>query len=137
MRSSYLRLYIHFVWSTYKRQDLIDEDLEQILKKLIEDKIIEYKSNLLAFGNTKDHIHLLVEIHPAVSISNLVKEIKGYSSYSIANRIRPNSFFRWQNRYGAMTVSQSDIVLLKLYIRNQKTHHGIHQPNSSWEFDNN
>ena len=80
MRSSYLRLYIHFVWSTYKRQDLIDEDLEQILKRLIEDKIIEYKSNLLAFGNTKDHIHLLVKIHPAVSISNLVKEIKGYSS---------------------------------------------------------
>ena len=124
MRSSYLHLYNHYVWSTYKRNELIDEELEPILRKLVEDKIIENKSRMLAFCCSPDQIHLLVNIHPSVSVSMLAKEIKGYSSYPIANQIRPGSFFRWQGGYGARTVSKSNLQALSKYIKYQKEHHG-------------
>jgi len=124
MSSTYLSVFIHFVWSTYKRQKLIDDDLESIIKGLFMDKIIEHKCKLIAFGCSKDHIHLLVSIHPLVCISSLVKEVKGYSSYMISNKIRAGSNFRWQGGYGAMSVSQADLPFVKAYIRNQKKHHG-------------
>lgn len=132
MRSTYLRLYVHFVWSTWKRQEFIDKDLELILYRLINDKVIENKSRLLAFGCTSDHVHLLVKIHPTMSVSKIVKEIKGYSSFTIANKIRPGSYFRWQSGNGAMTISQSDITRLTNYINNQKEHHNINQMDDMW-----
>ncbi|MCK5644805.1 MAG: IS200/IS605 family transposase [Gammaproteobacteria bacterium] len=133
MRSSYTKIYIHFIWATWKRQNIIDADLEPILFKLISDRIHEHKCQLLKIGGTEDHIHLLVDMHPSTCVSNLVKSIKGFSSYSISNKIRPGSFFKWQGGYGAMTVSQNDISILSKYIANQKTHHSQKSIDSRWE----
>ena len=101
--------------------------------KLISDRIHEHKCQLLKIGGTEDHIHLLVDMHPSTCVSNLVKSIKGFSSYSISNKIRPGSFFKWQGGYGAMTVSQNDISILSKYIANQKTHHSQKSIDSRWE----
>ena len=119
MGSSYHQLYYHFVWGTYKRPDLINEILENDLERLIRDKIIENRSELLCFGCTTDHVHLLVRLHPAVSVSGIIGEIKDYSSFVIANRIRPDSSFRWQGGFGALTVSKKELPRLTQYIENQ------------------
>jgi len=111
------------VWSTYRRQELINADMEQDLMRLIQDKIIEHKSELLGFGCTTDHVHLLVRLHPSVSVSGIVGEIKGYSSYTLANQIYPDSGFRWQGGFGALSVSYKDLPRLAQYIKNQKDHH--------------
>ena len=87
MGSTYHQLYFHFVWSTYQRLDMITEAIEKDLKILIRDKIIEKKSELLCFGCTSDLVHLLIRLHPAVSVSEIIGEVKGYSSYLIANQI--------------------------------------------------
>ena len=123
MGSSYLQIYIHIIWSTYKRVEMIDYELEQYLTELIEAKLNEYKSRLIAKGCSSDHIHILVNHHPAVSISKLIGELKGYTSYMIANKIYPDSGFRWQRGYGVMSVSRSDIARLTKYINNQRAHH--------------
>ena len=123
MGSSYHQLYYHLVWSTYRRQELINADMEQDLMRLIQDKIIEHKSELLGFGCTTDHVHLLVRLHPSVSVSGIVGEIKGYSSYTLANQIYPDSGFRWQGGFGALSVSYKDLPRLAQYIKNQKDHH--------------
>ena len=96
MGSTYLQLYYHIVWSTYKRYPWINDRVEKALEKLIRDKIIAAKSELLAFGCTSDHVHLLVILHPSTNVSVIVGEIKGYSSYVIANHIIPDLGFRWQ-----------------------------------------
>ncbi len=49
--------------------------------------ISEKKSELLSFGCTSDHVHLLVRLHPAISVSEITGEVKGYSSCVIANQI--------------------------------------------------
>jgi putative transposase len=133
MISNYLRLFIHYIWGTWKRFELIDRDLEPILKKLIHEKAAEHNCRLLAFGCMPDHLHVLIEIHPAISISKLVQELKGYSSYTIANIVLPEVGFRWQRGYGAMTISGSDIPRLTRYINHQKEHHGLYQVRSGWE----
>jgi len=123
MGSSYHQPYYHLVWSTYRRHQLINAGMEHDLKRLIKDKIIEHKSELLSFGCTMDHVHLLIRLHPAVSVSGIVGEVKGYSSYTLANQINPESGFRWQGGFGALTVSKRDLPRLITYIDKQKEHH--------------
>ena len=133
MGASYHQLYYHLVWSTYRRHELINLDMENDLKRLIQDKIIEHKSELLCFGCTTDHIHLLVRLHPAVSVSGIVGEVKGYSSYTLANQIYPDSGFRWQGGFGAVSVSETDLPRLAQYIKNQKDHHDQNNIDRKWE----
>jgi len=133
MGASYHQLYYHLVWSTYRRHELINLEMENDLKRLIQDKIIEHKSELLCFGCTTDHIHLLVRLHPAVSVSGIVGEVKGYSSYTLANQIYPDSGFRWQGGFGAVSVSETDLPRLAQYIKNQKDHHDQNNIDRKWE----
>jgi len=133
MRSLYHQLYYHFVWGTYKRLDLIDKNLEPILNKLLKDKTQDKGSELLCFGCTGNHVHLLVRMIPSISVSELVGELKGYSSYIISDKIQPEIGFRWQGGYGAITFSQKDLPWLMKYVRNQKEHHDNDDLRPIWE----
>ena len=92
------------------------------------------KSELLAFGCTSDHVHLLVKLHPNASVSVIVGEVKGYTSYVIANQIKPELGFRWQGGYGAFTVSKRDLRRSIKYVENQKEHHQLGTLSNQWEF---
>ena len=96
MRASYSRIYIHLIWSTWDRLDLIDDKLEPILYNYISKKCRQQNGILLQIGGTSNHVHLLVKLLPAINIGQLVKNIKGSSSHHIAQIIRPDSFFKWQ-----------------------------------------
>ncbi len=133
MRSTYTYLYTHFIWTTWKRQEFIDPDLEPILYQLIAEKIDENKCQLIKIGGTQDHIHVLINVNPVVSVSSLVKSIKGYSSFTIANKIRPGSLFKWQGGYGALSVAPGSISTISRYIANQKAHHKEDSINRYWE----
>jgi len=133
MGDSYHQLFYHFVWGTYKRHELIDKDIEKDLKRLINDKILEKKSELISFGCTTDHVHLLVRLHPAASVSEIIGEVKGYSSYVVANQLYPDSGFRWQGGFGALTVSMRDLPRLMIYVENQKEHHDLNDLNQIWK----
>ncbi len=133
MGSTYHQLFYHFVWGTYKRHEMIDAKIEEDLKRLIHDKIMENKSERLCFGCTTDHVHLLVRLHPAVSVSGIIGEVKGYSSYVIANRIHLESGIRWQGGFCALTISGYDLPRLIQYIDNQKKHHGENSLAQKWE----
>ena len=135
MRSSYSKLYVHFIWGTWKRTTLININLEPVLYRLINDRIIEHKCQLIEIGGTEDHIHVLVRMHPSESVSGLVKSVKGYTSYTISNLIQPGSFFKWQGGYGAITVSPKDISILTTYIANQKLHHSNKDLVYQWEIN--
>ena len=123
MGSSFTQLYYHFVWTTYKRSLMINDEIETYLERLIRDKIIEHNSELLAFGCTKDHVHLLVRLHPSQSVAGIIGVIKGYTSYVLANRFQPDLGFRWQGGYGAFTVPERDLMRLTKYLERQKEHH--------------
>ena len=103
MRTTFTYLYTHLFWSTWKRQDLIYPEIEPILYRLITKKVIEKNCQLIKIGRgTENHIHGLININPVINISNLIKEIKGYSSFTIANSVCPGTFFNWQSGYGAL-----------------------------------
>ena len=118
MRASYSRIYIHLIWSTWDRLDLINDELEPILYSYITKKCRQQKGLLLQIGGTPNHVHLLVKLLPAINISQFVKNIKGSSSHYIAQIIRPDSFFKWQRLVPDM---QQLLYLLHTYQRSLRT----------------
>ena len=133
MRASYSRIYIHLIWATWDRLDLIDDKLEPILYDYISKKCRQRNGLLLQIGGTSNHVHLLVKLLPAINIGQFVKNIKGSSSHHIAQIIRPDSFFKWQGGYAAISVSPTHLSKISTYIAAQKEHHQMNSCNKDWE----
>jgi len=79
--------------------------------------------HLYRINGVEDHLHILTHIHPSISISSLVKDIKLSSNQFIkAEGIFPD-FKGWQNGYGAFSANLRSKEILINYIKNQEEHH--------------
>lgn len=78
---------------------------------------------LYQINGVADHIHIATHLHPTISLSSLVKDIKVSTSLWIKeNRIFPK-FTSWQEGYGGFTNSINEKEALINYIKNQAEHH--------------
>ena len=103
------------------RHPLINKTIEKDIHKIIETKCLKFKTQLIAIGNTENHLHMLVAINPNMKLSELIAEVKGSTSYFI-NQQSDNTLY-WQDGYGALSVSKSGLKFVKRYVVNQKEHH--------------
>lgn len=78
---------------------------------------------MLAVNGVEDHVHLLVGIRPAQSISDLMQDVKGSSSKWINESKLVQGRFEWQEGYGAFSYSKSQLPAVIGYIQNQEAHH--------------
>ena len=70
-----------------------------------------------------DHIHILVGLNPASSISDLVRDVKRSSALYINEQKLRSHKFQWQEGYGVFSYSRSQLPGIYRYIENQKAHH--------------
>jgi REP element-mobilizing transposase RayT len=64
---------------------------------------------------------VLARIKPVISIAEFLSKFKSTSSGWARRQTRGK--FKWQVKYGAFTVSQSQVERVQRYIRNQEAHH--------------
>ena len=133
MRSPYTQLYVHCVWATWDRQPLVVPAIEARLYTAITAKSEELKCEVMAIGGDLDHVHLLVRLSTAVSIAQLVKEVKGASSHLMNHKIARQHEFKWQGCYGAFSVSLNATPKVVDYVRIQKEHHANRRTFDEWE----
>lgn len=75
----------------------------------------------LEINGMPDHVHLLVKLKPTTKFSDFLRDLKSNSSaWAKENGIRQ---FSWQRRYGAFTVSESQMKIVRNYIHTQEEHH--------------
>jgi putative transposase len=104
---------------------------QNFIKELFRDELEKYICGIarnklhkpLSIYCMPDHLHFLLGLHPAHSISDLVKVIKTSSSDFINERHFLRSHFQWQEGYGAFSYSRSQLDRVSKYILNQKQHH--------------
>ena len=121
--STYTQILYQIVFSTKKRERTLKEKDQEKLYAYICGILKNKKCNLYRINGVEDHIHIITHIHPSVTISSLVKDIK----LSTSSWIKENSYFPsfngWQAGYGAFTYSISEKDKLIEYVKNQKRHH--------------
>jgi putative transposase len=81
----------------------------------------DFKS--LAIGGVEDHVHLLLSLPATIPISKAMQLIKGGSSKWIHETFPNQRLFAWQKKYGAFSVSVSQLDTVTNYINNQPEHH--------------
>jgi REP element-mobilizing transposase RayT len=77
----------------------------------------------LKVGGLDDHIHLVATIPPTLTISKALKDLKGSSSRWIRQTFPDLEAFRWQDGYGAFTVSTSALQATVRYVERQRATH--------------
>ena len=83
------------------------------------------KCVLYQINGVEDHLHIATHLHPAVTLADLVKDIKVSSSIWIKKEGVFPLFSGWQDGYAAFTKSIGDKEVLMNYIRNQEEHHRV------------
>lgn len=81
------------------------------------------KSPSLALNGTEDHIHALFSLSRIITIAELVEEVKTESSKWIKTKGKEFRNFHWQSGYGAFSIGESQVSVVKRYIARQKIHH--------------
>lgn len=116
-------MYVHLVFSTKNRENLILPQIEKELFSFMGGILRNHKSVLLAANGTANHVHLLVSLSKNISLSDLLRELKKSSSLWIKTKDAIFKKFSWQAGYGAFSIGQSQVVSVKNYIAKQKEHH--------------
>ena len=133
MRRNKLALYLHLVWSTWDRLPMVTPQIERRLYRCIESEARDQGCTVLALNGVPDHVHLVVSFPATITISNLMKQVKGVSSHFVNKALLPDTQFKWSGGYGAFTVSRWDVDKVVQYVKRQKEHHTNDSLWPEWE----
>ena len=123
MANTYTQLYVQFVFSVKGRENLIKEKFRDELEKVICGIVANHKSKTYVIYCNPDHTHIFVGLHPTISVSKLIEQVKSGSSNWLNEKKYIAGKFSWQDGYGAFTYSKSQIDNVVKYILNQSEHH--------------
>jgi REP element-mobilizing transposase RayT len=121
--STYTQIIYQLVFCTKNRERVLLKEGRKDLFIYITGLIKNKRCHLYQINGVEDHIHILTEIHPSISLAGLVKDIKVASSLYIKEQKLFKNFTCWQPGYGAFTYNVRDKNRLIEYVKNQEEHH--------------
>lgn len=123
MADTYSQIFIHVIFAVKGRKNLISNNWKNELYKYISGIVKNEDQKIIAINGMPDHLHILVGIKPAKTLSDLVRDIKSNSSRFINEKGWINSKFEWQQGFGAFSLSHSQLPTIIRYIEDQEVHH--------------
>ena len=113
---SWVSIYVHLVFSTKNRAPFFKEpELRKTVFQHIKVNAQNKSIWIDSINGYHDHTHCLISLGKNQCISDVVKHIKGESSFWInKNNLTPGKF-SWQNDYWAVGVSQSHLDSVRSY----------------------
>ena len=122
MAHTYTSIHVHVVFSTKRRFPFISDAVKPELHAYMIGILKNLGTRPAALGGIADHVHAVVEIPPALSVSELVGKLKGNASRWL-NASGRSAKFEWQEGFSAFSVSQSNLDRVIAYVRTQEEHH--------------
>ena len=127
---SYIKVWLHFVWTTKDRKPLLTNDIRQNVFRHIKENA-KGKDIFIDFINGYvEHVHCLISLGSDQTLQQIMQLIKGESSHWINTNNLCKEKLSWQDDYFVVSVSESVVDNVREYIKNQETHH------STKSFDN-
>lgn len=121
--ATYTQILYQIVFSTKNRKKTLLKENREELYRYIWGVLKNKKCTLYRINGVEDHLHIVTHIHPTISLSTLVKDIKVASSIWIKEQKLFPEFTAWQEGYGAFTYSLKEKENLIQYVSNQEEHH--------------
>ena len=119
-------MHVHLVFVTKRRHCIFDGQAIEALRPIFSKVCTDFQAQLVELDGQRDHVHLLVNYPPKVSVSSLVNSLKGVSSYVLRRRLPRIAKCYWKNvlwspSYFAASCGGAPLHLIKRYIEQQAT----------------
>jgi putative transposase len=128
------QLHVHLVWSTKYRYKVLQGEIQVRCRNLIRQTCDSLDVQILKGVVSKDHVHLHVSYVPKLSVSDLVRRLKGRSAkilleeYSELRRRYYGGHF-WGIGYGAWSSGNITDEMIQEYLEHHRD-----GPNSDQNF---
>ena len=120
-----MKVHIIFVINYRKKLFKTDEQIAEV-KQFVHDGAKKYGYTIIQMETDKDHIHILLEYSPKVSVSDIVKQLKQYSTYQMwkfhKSYLTTQYWKRhilWSDGYFVCSIGQISQEIIEKYIQNQ------------------
>lgn len=126
-RTCVFLMHVHLVFVTKYRRKVFTKQILAKLHSVFKDICTDFEAHLAEFDGEDDHVHLLVNYPPTISISKLVNSLKGVSSRlvrkekypSVKNALWGNAL--WSPSYFAGSCGGAPLEVIRQYIQQQQT----------------
>lgn len=122
------KLYYHIIFTVKYRRKAITGEMLSRLEILFADVLEKWRCRLVEFDGEADHVHLLIDAHPAMDLSRLIGNLKTVSArrmraeYSDHLRLFFWKPLFWNSAYAVISVGgRAPLETLLEYIQNQDT----------------
>ncbi|HQV23010.1 MAG: IS200/IS605 family transposase [Moraxellaceae bacterium] len=128
-RHCVFNMHVHLVFVTKYRRGVFTKQILDDLRIIFERVSLDFEAELVEFDGEDDHVHLLINYPPKVSVSSLVNSLKGVSSRLIRQKQYPSIKQKlwgnalWSPSYFAASCGGAPIDIIKQYIEQQNTPH--------------
>jgi putative transposase len=122
-------MHVHLVFVTKYRREVFTKEILDDMRSIFASVCRDFEAELVEFDGEDDHVRLLVNYPPKVSVSSLVNSLKGVSSRMIRQKRYPSirkKLWRgalWSPSYFAGSCGGAPIEIVRQYIEQQKTPH--------------
>jgi REP element-mobilizing transposase RayT len=120
---AYRQILYHLVFRTKYSEKTVNQEYAPELYKYIGGIIKSKRCMLFRINGMEDHIHILSDLHPSISLADYIKDIKVASSKWMKESGFFLDFRGWGIKYCALTYSCKEREHIINYIRNQQEHH--------------
>ena len=119
------QLHVHIVWSTKYRYAVLRGDIQLRCRDLIRQICDTLDVQILKGVVSKDHIHLHLSYPPKISISDLVKRLKGRSARLMLDEFTELKKRYWGQHlwgigYGAWSTGNITYEIIQQYLDHHK-----------------
>jgi putative transposase len=125
-RHCVFKMHVHLVFVAKYRHLVFDKSALDRLRTIFGGICAKFDATLVEMDGEGDHVHLLVEYPPKLSVSALVNSLKGASS-RVLRRERPDiarKYWRgvlWSPSYLAASCGGAPLSIIRQYIEQQKS----------------
>ncbi len=120
----YVGIWVHLVWTTKDRKPYLTDNIRYKVFAHIKEYAAGKDIYIDHINGYVEHVHCLISLKAEQNIATVLNLLKGESSFWINNKSGlTNDKFGWQDEYFAVSVSQSQVDVVRKYIGNQERHH--------------
>jgi putative transposase len=122
--ATYTQILYHIVFSTKERRPvLLPRENREKLFGYVWGILKKKECHVYRLNGVEDHLHMLTSLPPRISLSELMHDLKLATSKWIREEKVFPDFTKWQEGYGAFTLSWPERNDVIEYIKGQEKHH--------------
>jgi putative transposase len=130
----YWRLFYHVIWATKHRAPMVTDAMIGPITRAIEETARESGVTVFAVGVMPDHVHVLAQIPPTLTLSAIIGNWKGASSYAANSQVLGSpTKLAWQSGYGVLSVSERSFKQVRAYVQHQRERHAAREVYGAYE----